>query len=228
MRIDKLLTQLKYTSRSQARVFLKNHHIIYDHKRLLDPSAQVDPLNDIFIDRIKVFYKDPIYLMIHKPKGYLSAIKDKMHPCIIELLNDPYNRFDFHIVGRLDIDTTGLILLTTDGIFTHEITHPNKHVPKTYVATLEQVCSNTDELLKGVSIKDDFNHQYQAIATNVSVSDLEVTLTITEGKFHQVKRMFEAIGSKVIQLKRISIGHLMLGDLPEGSYKEIRKEDIFD
>ncbi|MGE4320874.1 MAG: pseudouridine synthase [Acholeplasmataceae bacterium] len=230
MRIDKLLSELKYVSRSQSRSFMKKHHIMYQGIRIIDPSFNVDPFLDIYIDEVKLYYNDPIYLALNKPKGYISATKDQKHPCITDLLKEPYNRFDFSIAGRLDIDTTGLIILTTDGQFIHEITHPKKHVDKVYEATLDDVLTfeKSDMLLQGVMILDDKKEAYLAKASHISFEGFSSKITIDEGKFHQVKRMFEAIGYKVLQLKRIKIGKLLLNDLEEGIYKEIRKEDIFD
>ncbi len=228
MRIDKFLSQLKYTTRSQAKSFMHQHVITYEGKRVKDPSFKIDPLKDIMIDEIKVFYKDPIYLALNKPEGYLSATKDMRTPCVVDLLKDPYDRFDFMIAGRLDIDTTGLLLLSTDGMFIHEITHPKKHVDKTYVATLDRPCEDASKLLEGVYIKDDKDQSYFAKASFIEINNDEVTIIIDEGKFHQVKRMFEAIGYRVIQLKRIKIGKLSLNNIPSGEYIEIRKEDIFD
>ncbi len=228
MRIDKFLSNLKYATRSQVKSFLKEHLVKNGETVLKNGSQNVDLNKDVYIDDVKIFYKDNIYLMMNKPKGYVSATTDRMFPCVVELLKHPYDRFDFNIAGRLDIDTTGLLLLSTDGMFIHEITHPKKHVDKTYIATLDSKCVNFDQLLKGVIIKDDKNQPYLAKAMDVLVDDYIVNITIDEGKFHQVKRMFEAIGNKVIELKRIRIGNLILNDLEEGNYVEIRKEDIYD
>lgn len=228
MRIDKFLSQLKYTTRSQANAFLKKHVIKYDGKRIINGSENVDELKEITIDEVKVFYKDPIHLVVNKPQGYLSATKDMRAPCVVDLLEEPYMRFDFSIAGRLDIDTEGLLILSTDGQFIHELTHPKKHIEKEYVATLNKGCTDASQLLKGVHIKDDKNQTYFAKAIDIKIYDDEVNITIDEGKFHQVKRMFEAIGYKVVKLKRIRIGKLYLKDLNIGEYQEIRKEDVLD
>jgi 16S rRNA pseudouridine516 synthase len=166
--------------------------------------------------------------MLHKPKGYVSATKDNVHPSLLTLVKDPYDRFDLRIAGRLDVDTTGLIILSTEGDFIHELTHPQKHMRKTYVATLDKKPYNISVLLKGVVIKDDKNNPYVAKALDLSIDQYQVTMTIDSGKYHQVKRMFKAVGYNVIQLKRISIGNLKLDSLDEGEYREIRKEEIYD
>ncbi len=228
MRIDKFLSNLKYTSRSQAKKFLSMHAVRNGDVLIQNVKTNVDLEQGIYIDDQKVFYKENIYLMINKPEGYLSATKDQRFPCVVDLLKEPYNRFDFMIVGRLDIDTTGLLLLTTDGMFVHDVTHPSKHMPKTYIAVLDQNEVDCSKLLEGVYIKDDKNQTYFAKALACHVEGDTAKIIIDEGKFHQVKRMFEAIGCNVLQLKRISIGRLQLGNLEESSYKEIRKEDLYD
>ncbi len=228
MRIDKLLSQLKYTTRRSANLFLKTHVVLYEQMRILDVKKNVDPTKKIIIDEKPIYYKEHIHLMINKPKGYVCAKKDNLYPTVLELLKEPYHRFDFHIAGRLDVDTTGLLILSTDGQFIHALTHPKKHVAKTYVATLDQKPLDLSKLLEGVHIKDDKNNLYLAKALNINIVNNEVTITIDEGKFHQVKRMFLALGYKVIQLKRIKIGNLLLNELKPGTYQEIRKEDIYD
>lgn len=228
MRIDKFLSQLKYTTRSKTKQFLKDHQVTVNQQRIINANEDVNEFETIKIDDVKIFYKKDIYLMIHKPAGYISATIDHKHPCVVDLLQHPYDRFDFHIAGRLDIDTTGLLILSTDGQFIHDITHPKKHVAKTYIATLDRSCDDASKLLEGVWIYDDKNQKYLAKALDLSIKENEVNIVIDEGKYHQVKRMFESIGYKVIQLKRIRIGNLELSDLEEGSYCEIRKEDIYD
>jgi 16S rRNA pseudouridine516 synthase len=227
MRIDKYLTQLKYTTRPQVKNYLKSHVVRHKTARVSDPKIKIDP-NHIYIDDQKVFYKEEIHLMINKPKGYVCATKDNIYPSVLLLLKEPYNRFDFKIAGRLDVDTTGLLILSTNGHFIHELTHPKKHVEKTYMATLDHVSNDIDNLLSGVMIKDDKQQIYLAKAIRLKVEDLEVEITIDQGKYHQVKRMFKAVGCNVLQLKRIKIGNISLNKLNESEYLEIRKEDIYD
>ncbi|PKK97071.1 MAG: 16S rRNA pseudouridine(516) synthase [Tenericutes bacterium HGW-Tenericutes-3] len=229
MRIDKFLSNLKYGSRSEIKEFLKSNEISVDGIRIFSVSFEIDPLIEtIYMNGSPIFYKYPIYLAINKPIGYLSANHDKMYPCVVDLLKEPYNRFDYAIAGRLDLDAEGLMVLTTDGAFAHQITLPKSHVPKTYEVTLNQAFKHHDALCAGVMIKDGKNEIYKATAIAIKSKDEVVTITIDEGKFHQIKRMFESVGYLVVKLRRTHIGHLYLGDLPEGAYKEFKKEELYD
>ena len=229
MRIDKFLSQLNYCTRSETKTFLKQHELTIDQKRIMLPNFAFDPNKQkVYINQELVFYEDPIHLMLHKPKGYVSAKKDNLYPCVIDLITPPYNRFDFSIAGRLDVDTEGLLILTTDGKFLHEITHPNYHLPKVYEAILDRPFEHKNELLSGVKIYDANQVMFEAKALDVHVEDQKVLITIDEGKFHQVKRMFLSVGYKVIYLKRIKIGKLALNDLELGMIKQIKRSDLYD
>ncbi|MBN2300622.1 MAG: rRNA pseudouridine synthase [Acholeplasmataceae bacterium] len=229
MRIDKFLSNLKYSSRSGVKTFLKEHEVMIGDLRIYQPHIEVNPIiESVFIDGVLVFYRYPIYLMINKPAGYLSANSDKKYPCVIDLLDEPYCRFDFAIAGRLDLDSEGLMILTTEGSLAHEITMPKSHIPKTYEVILDRIFNQHDRLLEGVQIKDGRNRSYLAKALSVVSDDAICTITIDEGKFHQVKRMFEAVGYLVVKLKRIQIGQLKIGNLKQGTYKEFEKEELYD
>lgn len=228
MRIDKFLSALKYTTRRQAKKFLKTHDVLYMNQRVFDTSLDIDIHKDVYIDHHKVYYKDNIHVLLYKPSGYICSKKDELYPSVLNLLKEPYHRFDFHIAGRLDVDTTGLLILSTDGSLIHELTHPKKHLPKVYEALLDKPFMHEKDLFEGVYINDDQKRTYLAKALDISVNEKMVNITIDEGKFHQVKRMFSALGYQVIQLKRIKIGHLQLSNLSEGEYIEIEKEDIYD
>lgn len=227
MRVDKFLSQMKFCSRKQAKSFLKSHKVLIDNHQIFDAVFNVDPsLQKVSIDDEIIFYEDPIYLALNKPKGYISANKDGMHPCVVDLIKKPFDRFDFKIAGRLDIDTEGLILLSTDGKFVHEITHPNHHLPKTYIAVLDRKFTDATLLLKGVEIRDGHQKPFIAKALDIKTNGKEVSIVIDEGKFHQVKRMFLKVGYEVIYLKRTQIGNLKLKDLFPGTYRQVRKDEI--
>jgi 16S rRNA pseudouridine516 synthase len=227
MRIDKLLSQMKYGSRSDIKKLVSLGLIYVNEKSITDSGFQVDPTVDkITVNQEVLFYKDPIHLAIYKPSGYLSAHHDTMHPCVIDLIKEPYNRFDYAMAGRLDIDTEGLMILTTDGQFAHQLMHPKYHLTKTYEATLDKPFIHDQELRAGVTILDGKNEPFTAKALTLSFNHNRVTLEIDEGKFHQVKRMFKAVGYEVVHLKRTKIGMLTLHDLEPGSFREVRKEDI--
>lgn len=229
MRIDKFLSHLKITSRKDAQKFLKKACVVVNGIRIFDASFDINPdIEDVWINDEKVFYKKDIHLAIYKPKDILSANHDQFHTCIVELLKAPYDRFDFKIAGRLDLDSEGLMILTTDGLFQHEITHPKSHVPKTYEVALDQPFKHEQALLDGVTIKDGKEHLYLAKASHIKTEGNDVTIIIDEGKFHQVKRMFQHVGYQVFNLKRTHIGRLSLNDLKPGEYIEIKKEDLYD
>ena len=229
MRIDKFLSHMKITSRKDAKKFLKMTPLLVDGKRILDPSYDVNlDQESIFINDEKVVYKKDIHLMIYKPKNYLSANHDTRHQCVVELLKEPYVSYDFKIAGRLDLDSEGLMILTTDGHFQHEITHPKSHLPKTYEVRLDHPFNHEKELIKGVMIKDGKDNPYLAKALALKSDGFYVNIIIDEGKFHQVKRMFEHVGYTVLNLKRTKIGNLSLGNLKPGAYIEIEKEDLYD
>ncbi len=229
MRIDKFLSNLKYGSRSEIKEFLKNHEIVVNNIRIMTPSFDVNPsTEDIYLDSKRVFYQYPIYLKVNKPIGYLSANTDKKYPCVTDLIKEPYNRFDYAIAGRLDLDAEGLMILTTEGAFAHQITMPKSHVPKTYEVLLDHPFNHHKELQSGVVIQDGKHQEYLAKALSIRSLDNQVWITIDEGKFHQIKRMFESVGYLVVKLKRIQIGHLKLGDLASGTYESFEKEELYD
>lgn len=229
MRIDKFLSQMKFCTRKEAKSFLQKHELHVDQQRIFEQDYDFDPNNqEVYINQELIYYEDPIHLAMYKPKGYVSAKKDNLYPCVTDLIKAPYDRFDFLIVGRLDVDTEGLLLLTTDGKFLHEITHPNYHLKKTYEAILDKPFTHEKELLKGVQVFDGKQKPYIAKAIDLKVDHNKVYITIDEGKFHQVKRMFLSVGYKVLYLKRTQIGKLTLGDLEPKLYMQIRKRDLYD
>lgn len=227
MRIDKYLSQLKYGSRKEIKDFIKKHEIFMDHRRVVNVDDIYEPSSmSLTIDGVIVPYFENVNLAIYKPKGVLSANIDNLHPVITSLIKAPYNRLDFKMAGRLDIDAEGLMILTTDGKFVHEITHPKKHLDKTYEVKLDKQFTHERELTKGVMIKDKYNQPYLAVAKKIETNNYCVTINIDEGKFHQVKRMFESLGYTILNLKRTQIGNLKLNDLKAGEYYVFRKEEV--
>ncbi len=229
MRLDKFFSHLKYGSRRDMKTFFKAEVVKVNGNRITDPAYHIEPgHDDITLNEVAVFYEDPVHLVIHKPPGYLSANRDAIHPCVVELVNPPYDRFDYAIAGRLDLDAEGLMVLTTDGPLAHRITSPNSHLPKTYAVTLEKPFQHDKTLLKGVSVKDGKGRPYMAKALAIEHRDDQVIITIDEGKFHQVKRMFEATGHTVVRLVRLRIGNLALGDLAPGEHRPFKEAELYD
>ena len=169
------------------------------------------------------------YYLFHKPAGCVSATQDNMHRTVMDYLSDTA-RGDLFPVGRLDLDTEGLLLITNDGALAHALLSPSRHVAKTYYARVQGVVDETDVNLfkNGVDIGEEKPVRPADLVILGCKADVsEITLTITEGKFHQVKRMFEAVGKKVLYLKRISMGPLVLPeDLAPGAYRKLTAEEL--
>ncbi|MCL2559957.1 MAG: 16S rRNA pseudouridine(516) synthase [Turicibacter sp.] len=231
MRLDKFLAHVTGNSRSDVKKFLKQKKVRVDGAIITSPGFQVD------VDRSVVtafdeelFYQQFVYVMMNKPKGYLSATKDGADATVMELLDAYYDRFDLSIAGRLDKDTEGLLLLTNDGQFLHEVITPKKRVYKKYLAQIEGELTVADitALENGVVIKDGKDAEFTTAPARVNVvASGEVEIEICEGKFHQVRRMFASVGCRVVYLKRLSIGGLALDEYLElGEYRELSEEEL--
>ncbi len=229
-RIDKILSNLGYGSRSELKKICKNGLVKVNGKTINNPGVQVDVENDeIIFDGQKVVYKEFIYLMLNKPDGYISATFDKKDPIVLDLIDKEDLIFEPFPVGRLDKDTEGLLVLTNDGQLAHRVLSPKKHVPKTYYAKVEGVVTEEDvkAFLEGVTLDDGYETMPAELVILKSDEISEIELTIHEGKFHQVKRMFESVDKKVIYLKRLSMGKLKLDETLElGEYRELTDEEV--
>lgn len=230
MRIDKMLANLGYGSRKEVKMLLKNKAVKVNDVIIKDAKHQVDPEKDVVsLNNEIIEYKEYIYLMMNKPPGIISATEDTREETVVDILqieDSVYNPFP---VGRLDKDTEGLLLLTNDGKLAHRLLSPKKHVPKTYFAVIRGEVGEEDveAFKKGVVLDDGYLTKpgHLVILKTGDTSDIE--LTISEGKFHQVKRMFESVGKKVVYLKRVSMGPLKLDETLElGEYRELTEEEI--
>lgn len=230
MRLDKLLYNLKYGSRKTIKMMAKKGKILVNSIPTYSSDIKIDPNYDkIIVNGHEVFYKENIILAFNKPSGYLSSHEDELYPSLFHWIEAPYHQFDLKIAGRLDYDSEGLMILTTDGKLVHQITHPNGRVQKVYEVILDKALEQKDahKLLKGFNLPDGKGEPYEAKALNLTYDQRLATITIDEGKFHQVKNMFSKLGYEVLKLKRVQIGKLML-DLAPGAYKEIEISDIFE
>ena len=229
-RIDKILSNLGYGSRSELKKLCKSGLVKVNGKVINNPGVQVDVKNDeILFDGEKVVYKEFIYLMLNKPDGYISATFDKRDPIVLDLIDKEDLIFEPFPVGRLDKDTEGLLVLTNDGQLAHRVLSPKKHVPKTYYAKVEGVVTEQDvkAFAEGVTLDDGYETMPAELEILKSDDISEIELTIHEGKFHQVKRMFESVGKKVVYLKRLSMGKLKLDEgLALGEYRELTEEEV--
>ncbi|SFE99011.1 16S rRNA pseudouridine516 synthase [Paenibacillus catalpae] len=235
MRLDKLLSHTGYGTRSEIKKLVKQGKVTVAGKVAKDSGLLVDPeLDEVAFDGERVLYREVIYLMMNKPPGVISATEDRRERTVIDLLEPEDQLMEPFPVGRLDKDTVGLLLLTNDGQLAHELLSPRKHVPKTYEAVVQgDVGEEDQELFKaGVTLDDG----YVTMPAHLKILKKDsgeggvnsfISLTIMEGKFHQVKRMFEAVGKKVVYLKRVSMGPLELdADLEEGTYRELTDEEV--
>lgn len=230
MRLDKFLCNLKYGSRADIKKFCKNSLVSVNGKVVKDSDFNVDPVNDIIeIEGEIVFYKENITLMMNKPSGYICSTIDEAYPSLLRLLDKKYSRFDFKFAGRLDYDTEGLVILSTDGELIHKITSPKKDMYKTYYVKTKRIIENECILSSPIILLDGKDNEYTTKGAKITkISDFEILISITEGKFHQVKRMLKYIDNEVVYLKRVQIGNLILPeDLELGEYVEIDSNSIF-
>lgn len=229
-RIDKILSNLGYGSRSEIKKYCKQGSVVVNGSEVSNPGTQVDTENDeILFNGEEVIYREYIYLMMNKPAGYISATTDKYDPTVLDLIDLSYLAFEPFPVGRLDKDTEGLLVLTNDGKLSHRVLSPKKHVPKTYYAKIDGVVTEEDVevFLEGVVLDDGYKTMPSQLNILKSDDESEIELTIHEGKFHQVKRMFESVGKKVVYLKRLSMGNLKLDkSLELGEYRELTDEEV--
>lgn len=229
-RIDKILSNLGYGSRSEIKKYCKQGSVVVNGSEVSNPGTQVDTENDeILFNGEEVIYREYIYLMMNKPDGYVSATTDKYDPTVLDLIDLSYLAFEPFPVGRLDKDTEGLLVLTNDGKLSHRVLSPKKHVPKTYYAKIDGVVTEEDveAFAEGVVLDDGYKTMPSQLDILKSDDESEIELTIHEGKFHQVKRMFESVGKKVVYLKRLSMGNLKLDESLElGEYRELTDEEV--
>jgi len=233
VRIDKLLAHSGFGTRKEVKQLLKSKMVEINGKVEKSPKTHVDPEEDtIVVGGEEVHYQEFVYYMLNKPQGVISATEDPMHETVVDVLEPADVLQNPHPVGRLDIDTEGLLILTNDGQLTHKLTSPNHHVDKTYYADIDGIVTEEDvqKFKEGLTLDDDFETmpaELIILRVDKEQSFSEVEITIQEGKFHQVKRMFEAVGKEVLYLKRLSMGELELDkNLEVGTYRELRKEEI--
>lgn len=227
MRADKYLSNSGIASRKKIKTLIREGRVTVNGKPLSDCAARIDEDGDcVCVDEKRVVYKKFVYLMLNKPAGYVSAVYDKIHPAVTALVPEEFAHYGVFPVGRLDIDTEGLLLLTNDGALSHRLLSPKNHVDKTYFVRCENPIETScgDAFSDGVVLDD--GYRTMSADTSLLPDERECLLTIREGKFHQVKRMFEAVGNRVVYLKRIKMGSLCLDEsLSPGAVRELRDEE---
>ena len=229
MRLDKFLCELGIGTRSEVKNKIKNGLVQVEGVNKVTPEYKLD------IEKDKVYYNGSLlqyaefeYYMLNKPAGCVSATSDNLHKTVLELI-DTKVRKDLFPVGRLDIDTEGLLLITNDGALAHQLLSPKKHVDKTYYAEIEGMITNEDVVAfkEGLDIGENTLTLPAKLVILESGTISKIEVTIQEGKYHQVKRMFEAVGKRVVYLKRLSMGTLTLDEtLKPGEYRQLTPEEI--
>ena len=230
MRIDKMLANLGFGTRKEVKKLLKTGAVKIDGETVKDAKQHVNPESQaVTVHGETVEYKEFVYLMMNKPAGLLSATEDSSQETVVDILEEEDQVFEPFPVGRLDKDTEGLLLLTNDGQLAHRLLSPKKHVPKTYFAVIDGEVTEDDieAFRNGVTLDDGYETKPGELRILKSGIRSDIELTITEGKFHQVKRMFQAVGKRVVYLKRISMANLELDETLElGEYRELTDEEL--
>lgn len=236
MRLDKLLAHSGLGTRKEVKKLLKKKIVQVNEKVITDPKTHVDPeTDDVTVGGESIDYQEFVYFMLNKPQGVISATEDHVHETVLDLLEPQDSLQEPHPVGRLDIDTEGLLVLTNDGKLTHRLLSPKHHVNKKYFAEVEGIVTEEDvkTFKEGITLTDDHESfvtmpaELIILETDEEAGMSRVEVIIQEGKFHQVKRMMEAVGKTVVYLKRLSMGELKLDpQLELGAYRPLTAEEI--
>ncbi len=226
MRLDKFLCELNIGSRSQVKEYIRKGLVTVNSLPAIKPEQKIDANKDrIALRGEALFYKRFVYYMLNKPAGVVSATRDNTCKTVLDLITLAQKK-ELFPVGRLDKDTEGLLLITNDGELAHAMLSPKRHVNKTYLVGIEKplLPGQAEALEQGVDIGED----RRTLPARVEIlSDSQITLTIREGKFHQVKRMLQAVDNRVLTLKRLSFGPLSLDEkLPAGAYRELTEQEV--
>jgi 16S rRNA pseudouridine516 synthase len=230
LRLDRYLANMGCGSRSEVKLLIKNGKATINAVMIKDPAFQVSPDHDqVCLNGQPIVFQRFFYLMMNKPAGVITATEDLKATTVLDLIETRYHNKDIVPVGRLDKDTEGLLLLTNDGELNHNLLSPKKHVDKCYFAKIDGWVTSGDQeaFAKGIVLDDGYCTLPGKLEVTFEGPISEVMITIREGKFHQIKRMFQALGKKVLYLKRISMGSLVLDpDLAPGEYRELTKDEI--
>lgn len=229
LRLDKYLKDQGIASRSEVKELIRKGLVLVNDKAVLDPGTYVKTDEDIVkVNGVKIEYRQFVYYMLNKPKGVITATEDSTLKTVLDLFPDEIRRRGVFPVGRLDKDTEGLLLITNNGDFAHNLLSPKKGVKKLYEALLDTFPGDKaiEAFKKGINIGDNYialPAELKYISTNPVIAQVE----IYEGKFHQVKRMFKAAGASVLELKRLRMGGVWLDEyLEPGEFRELTSEEI--
>lgn len=227
-RIDKLLAELNFGSRKTVRQMIKQKRVQVNGVIIQQSDFKIAEVDNLVVDGRVIDHQSLVYYLLNKPKGYISATEDSKQRTVLELIAEADRRKGLFPVGRLDKDTTGLLLITNDGLLSHQLLSPKNHVDKVYLAEIQGVVSEDliEAFAKGLAINETFTALPSKLEILKSDKISEIRLTIREGKFHQVKRMFQSVGLRVIKLERIQMKSLTLGKLERGSYRRLTTAEI--
>ena len=232
MRLDKYLVACAVGSRTEVKNFLKAGRVMVNGKKEKSAKLQInEDTDEICFDGQKLEYEEFVYYMMNKPQGVISATEDPKHKTVLDLLDGLARSKEVFPVGRLDIDTHGLLLLTNDGKLAHALLSPKRHVDKTYLAQVDGIMTDEDieTFAQGIPLKD-FTCQpakLELVSIDREKDQSLVRVTIAEGKFHQVKRMVAYCGKEVVDLQRLTMGTLTLDeDLKRGEWRRLTKEEL--
>lgn len=225
-RIDKIIASQGQYSRKEVKALIAKRRIAVDGRIVSSSSEKADPMTMLLtVDGKPLEFKRNLYLVLNKPKGYVSATEDREHLTVLDLVPQEYRGRDLFPAGRLDRDTTGLMIITDDGVLAHNILAPKKHVPKRYHVELD--IPVTEEMRLGFSEGVMLNDGVCKAADLIKTGEKTAEVMLREGRYHQIKRMFGCFGAEVVELKRFGMGRLTLPeDLAEGECREMSEEEL--
>ncbi len=227
VRLDKYLSNAGCGTRSEVKQLLKKGLVRVNGEEAKKPEQKVNPgMDEVCCRGVRILREEFQYYMLNKPAGYVSATKDPSQPVVLDLIRVP-GKEELFPVGRLDLDTEGLLLLTNDGALAHELLSPRKHVDKTYFARLDRPADEGD--IQRFQDGLDIGEKKKTLPARLELGEdgMQVQVTIREGKFHQIKRMFQAVGKQVMYLKRLSMGSLTLdAGLKPGEWRKLTEQEI--
>lgn len=225
MRLDKFLANNTEHSRKDIKRLLRSDRVRLDGEPVRNAATNIAPDSEVLLDDILVQELGPGYFMLNKPVGVVCANSDREHETVFDLIEEPHE--NLHVAGRLDIDTTGLVLITGDGKWSHRVTSPRLKCEKSYIAILSDLITDRmiEKLEEGVMLQGE--SQRTAPAKVEKIAGDEIRLTITEGRYHQVKRMLACVGTSVVELHRERIGQISLDpNLQPGEYRQLSEDEI--
>ena len=225
-RLDKVIVSQTEYSRKDVKKLVQSKRILVNGEVIKSSDIKIDKEKDvILIDGKNIDIQEHVYLVLNKPEGYISATEDRTQKTVLDLIDEKYLCRDMFPAGRLDKDTTGMMIITDDGVFAHNILSPKKHIKKIYEVTID--IPVTDDMKKGFEEGIKLIDGVCKSSLLEKIGEYEARVTLTEGRYHQIKRMFGMYGAKVVKLHRICMGSLYLPeDLVKGESRELTKEEL--